>query len=74
MAKFHAIVNVYFSKQVDIEINADNEDDAIEGINLGDYDDHINKALQGDDFRVELGYADDYKLDTLEESKDENIL
>jgi len=66
MAKFYATVNVYFSKQVNIEINADNKDDAIEGIKLGDYDDHIDDALQGDDFRVEIGYADDYKLYSIE--------
>ena len=71
MSKFHATVNVYFSKQVDIEINADNVDDAIEGIRLGDYDDKIDNALQGDDFRVEIGYADDYNLDYIEESNDE---
>lgn len=66
MAKFHATVDVYFSKRVDIEINADNKDDAIEGINLGDYDDHIDNALNGDDFILEIGYADDYKLDSIE--------
>ena len=71
MKNYKATVNVYFSKQVDIEINADNVDDAIEGIRLGDYDDKIDNALQGDDFRVEIGYADDYNLDYIEESNDE---
>ena len=67
MTKFKADVNVYFSKLVTIEVNADNEDDAIEGIKMGDYDDHIDEALQGDDFRVELGYADDYNLHYIKE-------
>lgn len=67
MAKFKADVNVYFSKQVTIEVNADNEDDAVEGIKQGDYDDKIDEALQGNDFRIETGYCDEYNLDYIEE-------
>ena len=67
MPKFTADVNVYYSQMVTIEVEANNEEDAIEGIKLGDYDDKIDEKLNGNDFRLDLGYCDEYNLNYIEE-------
>jgi len=62
MTTFHATVNVYYSKQVTIEVNADNKDDVIENIELGDYDEKLSEKLANTDF-----VCDHHDIDYIEE-------
>jgi len=63
METYKATINVYFSKQVEIEIQAPSEDDAIQAINDWDHTDKINEQLEGDDFKLSTDYCDEFAID-----------
>jgi len=69
MKTYKAFINVYFSKQVEIEIKAKSEEDATEEINNWDHVDKINDQLQGSDFKLEIDYCDEFKVDYIEKSE-----
>jgi len=69
--KFKAFINVYWSRQVEIEVNADNIDDVIEGIKLEDYHDKIDRELDKEDFDLSMFHCDDFSIHNIEEVNDE---
>lgn len=66
MKTYKAYINVYFSKQVAIEVQANSEKDAQEEINNWDHTDKINEKLEGDDFELSTEYCDEFTIDSIE--------
>lgn len=67
MATYKATINVYFSKQIEIEVQAQSKEDAQEEINNWDHTDKINEQLEGDDFELSTNYCDDFTIDHIKE-------
>jgi hypothetical protein len=68
MPKFRAVINVYFSKRVEIEVNGDSEEHALLQILDGECNDEIDDQLaDGADFELSTNYCDDYVTDHIEE-------
>lgn len=64
---YKATINVYFSKQVNIEIKAKSEEDAREEISNWDHRDKIDDRLEGDDFELSTEFCDEFTIDNIEE-------
>jgi len=71
MKTYKAYINVYFSKQVEIEVQAHSEKDAQEQINNWDHVDKINEKLEGDDFELSTNYCDEFTIDSIERANNE---
>ena len=71
MKTYKAFINVYFSKQVAIEVQAHSEKDAQEQINNWDHVDKINEKLEGDDFELSTNYCDEFTIDSIERANNE---
>ena len=66
MKSYKACINVYFSKQVEIEVKAHSEEDARQQIINDDCNHKIDEKLEGDDFELSTNYCDEFTIDSIE--------
>ena len=66
MKTYIATINVYFSKQVEIEVTAKSGEDASEEINNWDHCDLIDEKLNGNDFELSTNDCDEFFIDHIQ--------
>lgn len=66
MKTYKATINVYFSKQVTIEVTAKSEEDARKQVINDDCNHKIDEKLEGDDFELSTNYCDEFTIDSIE--------
>ena len=72
MKTYQTTVRVYFSKDVEIEVDAKNKDEAMYQVINYECNDEIDERLNGDDFILRTGYCDDFIVVSMNEKEIEN--